>query len=52
MLGKDVALHAHDIGDGPGRRLAVAAEPAVQNYEIDGRRRQMVLVAQTSRASA
>lgn len=51
MLGKDIALHAHDIGDDPGRRLGVATEPAVQDDEIDGRRRQMVLVAQTSRAS-
>ena len=39
-------LHAHDVGDDPRRRQAVTAEPPVENDEIAGRRRNVVLVAQ------
>src|SRR5439155_6522014 len=38
-------LHAHDISDNPRHRTE-AAEPPVQNDEVPGRRRSVVLVAQ------
>jgi hypothetical protein len=39
-------LHSHDVGNDPRRRQAVTAEPAVEDNEIAGRRRNVVLVAQ------
>jgi len=46
MLREQSVLHAHDVGDDPRRRPTVTAEPPVENDEIAGRRRDVVLVAQ------
>ena len=46
MLREQSVLHAHDVGDDPRRRQTVTAEPPVENDEIAGRRRDVVLVAQ------
>ena len=46
VLREHSILHAHDVGDDPRRRLADAAEAPMENDEITGRRRNVVLVAQ------
>ncbi|MEA2894553.1 MAG: hypothetical protein QOJ84_168, partial [Bradyrhizobium sp.] len=46
VLREHAILHAHDIGDDPRRWQAEAAEPPMENDEVAGRRRNVVLVAQ------
>jgi hypothetical protein len=46
VLRENSILHAHDVSDDPRRRLPETAESPVENDEIAGRRRKVVLVTQ------